>query len=421
MAEATISKFQYVKNSESVFSIPLYVEGSIDESKIGQVQVSSQVISYRDYEIDDAIYFWFNNTGLSAGTSAIFNVYLEYDGTVYETAVMMFKTYEPIWKDRQIGQQDLFNYTIYNGNGTEIYTGTSVRSATDVFARVNMPRIVDNKIQTSFPNFTDNRWYYINNEYVGILWSEDSESLKDYTRYAYDWTYSTDTYTETTLMNKPVNGHCDYRSPLFITYLFVGKPSGDFEVAEYIGGLGLPISVDPPTTEGYNCYYVKPSTLSGRNIVQFKRNGNVEFKYDSSYCAEYTLLYINLLGAIDTFLIEGNIYKTDSYSKSSYTKSMIIDSNTVKQSGKIDYINEISTSYSFSTGYLSDSESETFARHLLPSQTVWLYKNSSAEMIPVNITNSSAEYKKFLNGKSMVSYTVELSETKTRKKKISIW
>lgn len=411
--EASLNKFTYVKNTQSTFSIRLEVDGTPDPLKVGKVQISSTIIKYVDFEIDDGVYFNFTNTGITTQIYLQVPVLIEYDGTIYETTIIMFNHYTPICIDESIGAYSPFNFEIYNGYGALIYTGMSIKSPSDSFGRVNTARIVDNMLSINNPNFTSNNWYYMNNEYVAVLWSLDDEDVKRLYRFTYDWSYKTKKYTETTLLNRPINNHADYRTPLFVTYLNVLNNADTYKLTIFNNGLGVPKSLPKIPQEGNYAYYIAPDNLSTRTLVRFERNNNVELEYDTKYCADWTLLYVNKFGAIDSFLIEGNLYKTDNYTKNSYKQEVL--TTDVNKFGTINYLTSINTTYSFSTNYLTDEQSITLSEHLLPSQIAWLYNNATAEKIPVNITNSSADYKTFKNGKTMVNYIIELQETTDKK------
>ena len=78
---------------------------------------------------------------------------------------------------------------------------------------------------------------------------------------------------------------------------------------------------------------------------------------------------------------------------------------------------DIDTTYQAYTGWLTDEESERLVFHLLSSPTVFfqnlnkanqLYDTDSefGALLPVRITASSSEYKKFRNGKRLVNYLI---------------
>ena len=137
-------------------------------------------------------------------------------------------------------------------------------------------------------------------------------------------------------------------------------------------------------------------------------------------CGEGFLLYKNRFGGWDSFLIEGNIYKYDEYTKLSgvypkypndngYNRERVTDRNTIR------------TRYEINTGWLTDEQAERLVFHLMSSTTVALRSFSDKtegsfpyNMVSVSITNTEAEYKKFKNGKKMINYTITLEQNDTK-------
>jgi len=84
---------------------------------------------------------------------------------------------------------------------------------------------------------------------------------------------------------------------------------------------------------------------------------------------------------------------------------------------------QIKTSYTAHTGWLTDDQAERLVFHLLSSPDIYYQsfegfqyneRASRFNLTKVMITDSSAVYKKFKNGKNMVSYTItfEICDTK---------
>lgn len=412
--EMLISKYTYVKNTETTFTIRLAVSNP-QEDKVGSVQVSSSTIKYVDFELDDGVYFKFTNAGLSGDTTLKVPVTVQYDGVFYETTVLLFGQYNPIYQDQNLGiytQGSPVNYQLYNGYGELIFTGQSVKSPDDAFVRINVPRFIDNKLKMRIPSPSTSGWYYLDNEYVAVLYSLDDEDIKSANRYIYDWSYTTDKYTEPTFLNRFINNKFDYRSPLYISILNVLNNQDEYNYQIYRESIAPNINIGKVPAEGHYCYYIAPDTNNKRHLVRFGRGGDTIYEFDTTHCGKYTLLYVNKFGAIDSFLIENNIYQEDNYTRETYRQNVLTTENKF---GEINYLTNIDTTYNFSTGYLTDEQSQIVSEHLLSSQTVWLYNNETGKSIPVNITNKSADYKKFKNGRTMINYNIELEETVSKK------
>ena len=154
--------------------------------------------------------------------------------------------------------------------------------------------------------------------------------------------------------------------------------------------------------------------------LEYKQDDEVIFSYDMDHCGPGAFIYRNRFGGWDSFLIEGNIIKTDNYTKLNYrTKgeynrlnAFINDKYLVEK--KTDSVN-IDTTYQAYTGWLSDEEAERLVFHLLSSPKVYfqdltkenqLFNTDHYNYNFVRITSTSAEYKKFRNGKKMVNYLI---------------
>lgn len=139
---------------------------------------------------------------------------------------------------------------------------------------------------------------------------------------------------------------------------------------------------------------------------------NSDVTYNGGYCARYAVLYQNAYGGWDSFLIEGNVYKSGKYTQHNYAKAY---DNTTLERESVNYANEITYSYNCTTGWLTDEQSERLAKHLLSSPNVYLQDIQEGTLIPVTMGTSSYKFKTYQNeGKKMVNYTFTLNESNTK-------
>ncbi len=128
--------------------------------------------------------------------------------------------------------------------------------------------------------------------------------------------------------------------------------------------------------------------------------------YDVNYCGSVALYYLNEAGGWDAFLIEGKAVRTDKYTQGDYYKSF---DNTTIEFGKKRWLNEIRPSWELHTSYLTDEQAERLVRNLMPSTQVYLHDLVEDIYYPVNITDTSAEYKTYANqGNKLVAYTIKV-------------
>lgn len=130
-------------------------------------------------------------------------------------------------------------------------------------------------------------------------------------------------------------------------------------------------------------------------------------------CGEWALYYVNRCGGWDSLLIEGNVKKKDSYTR--FQKMNNIDNNTKEFETKTFQTN-ITTSYTATTGWLNDEQSNILAANVFSTQLAYLHNLKTEEIIPVNINDADAEYKTFKgNGRKLVNYTINLISAQTQK------
>ena len=106
--------------------------------------------------------------------------------------------------------------------------------------------------------------------------------------------------------------------------------------------------------------------------------------------------------------MEGTYTITDTFQ--SYTTERNYNNQSL-EFGQERHINEVNTDYELNTGWLNDSDSELFAKNILRSIKVYLQDIDNNKIIPVIITDSNVERKRYKNEKSLVSYTVTLEES----------
>lgn len=134
-------------------------------------------------------------------------------------------------------------------------------------------------------------------------------------------------------------------------------------------------------------------------------------EYDVRYCGDYGIYYLNLYGGWDCFLFEGRCKRTDNLTVSDYEKTAAANDLSYATTR---YMVENQRTWALNTGWLTDSEAETLAKHLFSSPKVYLHDLDNDEIIPVLITDTAVEYKKFKNSNRLNKYTVNVKASKIR-------
>ena len=312
------------------------------------------------------------------------------------------------------------NYEYFSGVAVNIFPGTEEGEG---FGGIDIPRLVEYYINTSFEEQkTDTGWGDMNMGYCTVdvynmTTSGYPGTVEATFKYWNDWSRFEKKYDYTRTLNDPINSKgCDNMILPFCVYY---DESSVFSIVdtERNGNVNTKTLSTPskPFMMRVDSYYD-----SAR--IDYKQDGQILFSYDMTHCGQGALIYRNRFGGWDSFLIEGNISKTDNYTKQNYRKkggyNLDYSIDTLK------YIDEkrtegvdIDTTYQAYTGWLTDEESERLVFHLLSSPTVFFQNFNKVNqlydtdpefgaLMPVRITASSSEYKRFRNGKRLVNYLI---------------
>ena len=336
--------------------------------------------------------------------------------------------FDSIWFDRsfepssfQVGEN--YHYRLQDHNTNKIiYEGITVPvSEGEKPLGINIPRLVDSYIHSD--ELDDLREDMKLRTLKGSLsvdfydMNGSTPSLVKTFNYWNDWSgpgYNT-VYDITKSINDPINHKgCNYMVIPFCIY--------DDELSSYsvVETKKDDTQVSYPMGTPSGAFMYAAGEFFNAKSVSFKKGNDTLLTYDMDNCGEGFLLYKNRFGGWDSFLIEGNIYKYDEYTRLSgvypkypngygYSREKMTDRNTIK------------TRYEINTGWLTDEQAERLVFHLMSSTTVALRSFSDRttssfpyNMVSVSIVDSSVEYKKFRNGKKMINYTITLEENNTK-------
>ena len=346
--------------------------------------------------------------------------------------------YNSIWMD------DLYYPENRDNNGNYYYRLVNQKSNAEYFEGVStkptnfggeiggidIPRLIDGYLHSLLFSGSSSDWSDMLESYLTVdiynMTENGYPGVVDATfKYYNDWSRFERRYDYTRSLNDPINGKgCDNMIIPFCVYY---DDAATFSI------------VDTEKNGNVNTYTLsKPSTPFAMRTdrfydtkkLEYKQDDEVIFSYDMDHCGPGAFIYRNRFGGWDSFLIEGNIIKTDNYTKLNYRRKG--EYNQGYSINTLKYIDEkvtdsvnIDTTYQAYTGWLSDEEAERLVFHLLSSPIVYfqnLHKENQVfdtdpllDLIPIRITTSSADYKKFRNGKKLVNYLITFEKSNTEK------
>lgn len=267
----------------------------------------------------------------------------------------------PIWKDTVYNfSADTLNYTI-EGGGNVLYQGKAYKFPDADSGSVLANKICKDYLYTEFPNLTGTTTH---SGMTGTFTLRDSggTALATYD-FINDWNYDEQPYSANTNMNIPVNAH--YASNQYV----------------------------------FSTNYVN----NGKKVQTTAQRAN-----NPAFCGKYAIYYTNRRNGWDSFLFEGAVEKEkDAFDRYDYDRFVLSSERNVKGE-KVRYKSVIKKSFTLNTGWLSDAQARTLARHLLSSNSIYLHNLETDEIAPCVVTDAEAEYKRYRNERKLVSYEINI-------------
>lgn len=292
----------------------------------------------------------------------------------------------PIYKDTYYTTTaSTANYTIQL-DGDTIFSGKAYKYPNNNNLNINVNKICRNYLESDIAELLEAEpgtivmLTHFNAQRTFKLYVSGS-NVADYRFYNdYSYTDDKDVSGSSIVVSEPINGH-------------------------YVPGMYKLRTYRDSTASNSSCYTRADIDISGPDYGYTKQ----------VKCTPYVLYYLNSYGGWDSFVIEGKVVKKDAFTP--YTTDRAYNNNTLQfETNK--YVNEIKTSYELHTGYLSDSEAANLSKNLIGSLKVYLHNIDEGTIEPVLIDDKSVTYQTYENnGKKMVSYTINITESQSKIRK----
>lgn len=348
--------------------------------------------------------------------------------------------YNSIWMDDLYypeSRDDNGNYyyrLVNHKNNAEYFEGVSTKPTNfgGEIGGIDIPRLIDGHLHSFLFSGSSSDWSWSDmlDSYLTVdiynMTENGYPGVVDATfKYYNDWSRFEKRYDYTRSLNDPINGKgCDNMIIPFCVYY---DDAATFSIVdtEKNGNVNT-YTLSKPSTP----FAMRTNSFYDTKKLEYKQDDEVIFSYDMDHCGPGAFIYRNRFGGWDSFLIEGNIIKTDNYTKLNWRRKG--EYNQGYSINTLKYIDEkvtdsvnIDTTYQAYTGWLSDEEAERLVFHLLSSPIVYfqnLHKENQVfdtdpllDLMPIRITTSSAEYKKFRNGKKLINYLITFEKGNTEK------
>lgn len=268
----------------------------------------------------------------------------------------------PVWKDylTKFDGEDSVDYTV-DINGTNVYSGKAFRMPDNDKIVLNINRIAENYLASDADFGQTYQRVQNNDDATAVVSVNTSDGQSDTWAVIYDWSYK-----------------------------------------DYDGNLSIPIS----NTIDSRMY--SPKTTINELTVTTDWESDAYTKKSLCGCG-YGVYYLNARGGWDAFAFTGKGGRKDTITRSTIEKAVY---NTEIQHKVNDYDISSDSTWSLYTGILNDGECERMW-NLVTSPKVYLHNLDTDEIIPVNVSSSTFEFKRTVWSGWRKIYQVEFKRAMT--------
>ena len=334
--------------------------------------------------------------------------YYTFSSNVFQSR-SIFAGQFPTWQDVYVNiprtSEDESNITysvsILNNETNEfevVYRGNAV--FTDKDPEINITEIVRDYVEDNI-NIYGEAGSTQKSDLTKVMLNteEDGANLVASLYYYYDYSFDKDfKFTR----NMPILNYFDVRQDIFLSFL--NLPGETNNVTISTGGRLLRLTFNEP-----GIFHNKRAYREGNVIINAP--GKRTVLTSKNTCAKYAIYYLNPLGGWDQLLIEGKVLKTIKLEGKSFKRNF--DNNTNEFQNK-HYLKNLTTSYKFTTGYLTDEQAKLMP-NLIETTKAYLCELDTNTYIPVLINNNSVDIKTYRNqGRKLFTYTIDVQESQNK-------
>ena len=334
--------------------------------------------------------------------------YYTFSSNVFQLRTVFAGQY-PTWQDvfvdipRTSEDENNITYSVsvMNNETNEfevVYRGNAV--FTDEAPEINITEIVRDYVEDNINIYAEGgSTQEANLTKVMLNTDEPEPNLVATLYYYYDYSFDKDfKFTR----NMPILDHFDTRQDIFLSFLNLSGETNNVTIST--GGRLLRITLDAP-----GIFHNKRAYREGHVIVNAPDKRTLLTSKNT--CAKYAIYYLNPLGGWDQLLIEGKVVKTTKLENKTFKRNF--DNNTNEFQNK-HYLKNLTTSYKFTTGYLTDEQAKLMP-NLIETTKAYLCELDTNTYIPVLINNNSVDIKTYRNqGRKLFTYTIDVQESQNK-------
>ena len=279
-----------------------------------------------------------------------------------------------------------------------VYRGNAVFTEED--PAINITEIVRDYVEDNI-NIYGDAGLTQKSDLTKVMLNTDEEDANLVASLYYYYDYSFDKDFKFT-RNMPILNHFDTRQDIFLSFLNLSGETNNVTIS--VGHRLLRLTLDTP-----GIFHNKRAYHEGNVIINAPDKRTVLTSKNT--CAKYAIYYLNPLGGWDQLLIEGKVVKTTKLDNKIFKRNF--DNNTNDFQNK-HYLKNLTTSYKFTTGYLTDEQAKLMP-NLIETTKAYLCELDTNTYIPVLINNNSVDIKTYRNqGRKLFTYTIDVQESQNK-------
>lgn len=168
-----------------------------------------------------------------------------------------------------------------------------------------------------------------------------------------------------------------------------------------IGGITTNVSINP--------FEYKTIKIYTGNNNQIVINGK-QYPIVDACRTNYVVYYLNSKGGWCSLPVEGRVTKRDSLNTFEFTRNY---NNTKPEFGRMRYLSEYNTTYTFNTGWIKEEDVEKVV-DMLESNMLYVHILDDDKIVPLLLDNTNVDYKKKSLQEKLIYYQFEATTAQSK-------
>jgi hypothetical protein len=355
----------------------------------------SYYLSVPETKYERTISLKFSCLGVDGTSSASSILYLNQDGEINEDEDN--EMVHPVWKDFIISFDDDAEFTLMDNN-REFFKAHIYPKPNESKSKFYLNKIMQDYVYLKPLDalFSGSDVQYHNDGLKRIeLKREGNNAITEY-YFKYDYSYKDNNDLLLTEFILPyfVKGQ-------YVLLTFRNETTETKYYSYQIGGIRTNVSINP--------FEYKTIKIYTGNNSQIVINGK-QYPIVDACRTNYVIYYLNSKGGWCSLPVEGRVTKRDSLNTFEFTRNY---NNTLPEFGRMRYLSEYNTTYTFNTGWIKEEDVEKVV-DMLESNMLYVHILDDDKIVPLLLDNTNVDYKKKSLQEKLIYYQFEATTAQSK-------